>query len=257
MGWFEKLRWHAQDLNDAAVPKRGGMLRHGRAWLNWGDEPGQEARVEWVVPGGWPSLHLTLNDMEDRFLLRLGLGLFTVYVGAGCPAYPSRAQEWGLSLFKWRLRLDLGANPAEWSCDDPWWWSNSVDLRELVFGKVCYSRRDLATERVEVAMPEGRYPATVTLSEDSWTSRRPILGRALNRMIRRAELVPDTPIPYTGKGEDSWNVGDDALHSLVCPATDSREAAKKAADSVMERRWRYGGGYDWKPAKGWQHEGTA
>jgi hypothetical protein len=247
-----KLRWHSQNMNTqeyaGRLPKLGGMLREGRIWFNWGEDYRDLLRVEWHVPARFYHAELRLNDMEDRWQVALACGLFAVWVSGGNPAYPSKEQEYGVSLSDWTLRLKLGANPMEWSRDQPWWWENSLDLHKLIFGKTVYETRDLSEERVVVRMPEGDYPATVKMFESTWTPRRPLLGRLRRKRIVRADLKPDTPVPHPGKGENSWDQGEDAMFSLTCPATTASEAARIAAEAVMRDRIKYGSGYAWRPA---------
>jgi hypothetical protein len=63
----------------------------------------------------------------------------------------------------------------------------------------------------------------------------------------RAKITPDTPIPFPGKGENSWDCGEDATHSMTCNATNEQEAVAKLVASVLNDRYRHGG-KNWRPA---------
>ena len=55
-------------------------------------------------------------------------------------------------------------------------------------------------------------------------------------------------LPIPGKGENSWDCGDDAYYSIGTPAATAMEAVEYAADRVLETRRRYGGS-SWAPSK--------
>ena len=55
-------------------------------------------------------------------------------------------------------------------------------------------------------------------------------------------------IPVPGKGENSWDCGEDATFSLSCPSTTISEAIGEMVKSCMRTRERYAG-LDFKPEK--------
>ena len=143
-----------------------------------------------------------------------------------------------------------------------------VKLRDRLLGPTKYESRDILHE-VEprqpvrnlqvpggtmvlgipavVAMPEGNYPAVVRFTEDTW--KRPRLPWN-SRLIRRAEVTMLVPIPFPGKGENSWDIDDDALYSQSAPGVSVADATAKVAASAMRSRERYAR-RDWKPSRGW------
>jgi hypothetical protein len=64
--------------------------------------------------------------------------------------------------------------------------------------------------------------------------------------MRRANLDIERGVPTPGKGENSWDCGQDATYGLTCPASTVEEALASLRASVMRDRERYGG-KDWKP----------
>jgi hypothetical protein len=56
-----------------------------------------------------------------------------------------------------------------------------------------------------------------------------------------AEVEPRTPIPYQGKGENSWDCGEDGLHSMMGPAQNLEEAIAATVRSVLGSRRKYDG----------------
>lgn len=173
-----------------------------------------------------------------------------------CPGYVPSKLPWG--------------GPALWPG-----WEVHIDIkwRDRVFGRRVYESKDvtpimdrdytvmghprlegkrLAGVRAHVPMPEGNYPCIVTLTEDSWTRPRLKLTR---RVIRRATVEMLVAIPSPGKGENSWDIDDDATSSMTTPARSVSEAVGAMAESVMSRRERYAS-RTWKPSEGFPAEVT-
>jgi hypothetical protein len=54
------------------------------------------------------------------------------------------------------------------------------------------------------------------------------------------------PVPFPGKGENSWDCGEDATHGYYGPAASIEDAVGNLVTSTLKRRRKYGG-RDWKP----------
>jgi hypothetical protein len=140
-------------------------------------------------------------------------------------------------------------------------------LRDLVLGKTEYTSKDI-TQQAErrqgvrymkvgdemvlgvsavVPMPEGNYPCVVTFSEDSWKRKRLPWP---SKVMRRAEVRMLVAIPFPGKGENSWDIDDDALYGLSAAGRSVAEVTAKASASVLRSRERHAS-RDWTPARGW------
>jgi len=116
---------------------------------------------------------------------------------------------------------------------------------DFIFGRTTYSEIPISDHKVEIPMPEAVYPATVRLVEAQW--RRPRWPFVWYR-VRRAEVTPDKGIPFPGKGENSWDCGEDATYSLTCVASTVEESIGKMVESVMRSRLRHGGP-KWRPSE--------
>lgn len=55
------------------------------------------------------------------------------------------------------------------------------------------------------------------------------------------------PIPVPGKGENSWDCDDDAIHSSHGPHSTVHQAVAALVASVYRDRTRYGSGPEWQP----------
>lgn len=269
-----KLHWwtHAQDLKR----EEGGRGLNGRAWLHlyWGD-PDQRGRsltvlgIQWVLARrqhsvGW-SFSAGGGDGDRDIDFSIRIPWFGIYLSADDllprkwefynpgQKYPSERQI-GVTWHDQALWVDLWRDPSEsWGHGGPSFWKDArsrnrsiaIHPLDLLFGKQHYSKRELSTERVDVPMPEGTYPASVVLFESTWKRPRWPIAR---RLIR-AEITPDTPIGEPGKGENGWDCEDDAAYSLTTVASSAAEAAQALCESVMRTRTQRAGA-DWVPAQG-------
>lgn len=123
-----------------------------------------------------------------------------------------------------------------WSSRDPWWCkSHSFSPYEFIFGRNTYSEEnDLGWKPVEITMPEGKYKGKIRLYTGSWKNRIRTLR------IPRAEIEMEEGIPFPGKGENSWDCGEDASFGITCPAKTEAEAICKMIENVLSNRRNYG-----------------
>ena len=269
-------RFLAQNLGDKdrGKNKGRGWMEHARFFyfLPEGDDYSHVDQVEWVIrrkPSRW-RLGATL-DVEPPFAddhdyrLRLMLGPLTVYVTAVRSTAARRKRwdekggvkirhrEYGAEVSGRGIYLHLGNDPMEWNRSDPWWWQIEIHPRDLLLGKLRYSSEPLGESRVPVVLPEGAYAATVKMERARWVRPRAPFWPFTEEIIR-ADIEPDIPIPIPGKGENSWDLHDDAIYSQTAPANSPEEAALKLAESVMQAREKYAS-QDWEPAAGWPERG--
>lgn len=143
-------------------------------------------------------------------------------------------REFEITVSDWRVRLELWGRWGEWRAADPWWIRGvSVDLRDLVLGKTRYSTEELALVPCEVPMPEGSYPAVAKIERATW--KRP---RWFATTRQSAWLEIPKGIPHAGKGENSWDCGDDGLFGIGGDTIE--KAIGNAVASVLRDRRRYG-----------------
>lgn len=253
------MRFNTQNLNDdhGNAPMPGSLFSHGRCWWNLTEQ--LECRAEWKC-WDWSSsfgVSLDLADGEDAVIgWSVRCGLFALYMNidhftahnwlSHLIKRPTErygnGREIGISWFMGRLSVKLWADPMDWHSTDPKWWAFSIEPRTLVLGHPRYARSTYDTKCVEIPMPEAIYPARVDFEESVWTFPRwPWPTRRLG-----CTITPDTPIPCPGKGENSWDCGEDAIHSLSCSATTTHDAVGEIVKSVMRDRHRYGG-LAWRP----------
>jgi hypothetical protein len=88
-----------------------------------------------------------------------------------------------------------------------------------------------------VPMPEGPYDAKWQVEE--WTRTWPRFRRP--KTSKHGEISVDGGIYVPGKGENSWDCGDDAIFSVGCNEGTEQALVAKYVESVYRSRLNYGG----------------
>lgn len=273
----ERMAWtHACNENRKLGGRKGSILRHGRWWLHLRHPKGRDRSigVEWLFGGkSWlgPGIEVHLSDGggdSDITFMLCGLGCFfhvglegvlgkrfREALGLYKPPKPGekyghwQSRDIGIRVHDGTCWVDIWGKHGSWSKQDPKWqrFNFSVDPRDL-FGKRTYESKVLEKVQVDIPLPEGTYPATMEIRLDSWGRSR-WQGWPLRQEILRAHVDMLKPIPYPGKGENSWDCGEDGLHGSTLPARTVEEAIGKIVSSVLKTRTRRGVGHHYVPEK--------
>lgn len=233
----------------------GSGLWHGRGWLYLNDDGGNQQKtigLEWCFGAHARHTGLTFNtgfvwDHEIHFMIGLWR-LFCVFITVQHPIFPHwdhqhGDRQIGLRIFDGALWIDL------WRDDDKWdnrnWRTRPIVIHpmDILFGRTKHTQQSISIHEVDVALPEGKYPATVELYYSIWTRPR----WPFARKIKRANIELRHGIPVPGKGENSWDLDDDAILSMTCPANTVEGAIGQVVESALRSRRRHGGSIDWKP----------
>ena len=245
--WRDRIYGSHQNLAADTQGFAWSELRHGRAWVHLGEVV---LVWEWSLGGSFCHASVDVGGEDDlKFSLAIPLLAFWLHIENLLPhtCLPrSGSRTTGLRIFSGAIWVDLWNDNSWGGRDKPWYQSWNLSLADTFLGQQLYGERPLGDGRVTVDMPEGLYPATVTLFESSW--HRPRWPRT--RRLLRATITPDLPIPIPGKGENSWDCEDDATSSLTCPVATAAAAAATLRESCMETRQRHGGP-NWVPDAGW------
>lgn len=145
-------------------------------------------------------------------------------------------RESRVAIFDWKLWINPWSKSMEHVSADPWWVRGvTVDFKRIVIGETAYICEQTApTFTVQIPMPEGFYAAEFTPQRQTWKPRRWFAT------VRKSfDINIPKGIPFAGKGENSWDCGDDGLFGMGADGT-VEEAIAKVRDTVMERRRRYG-----------------
>lgn len=189
---------------------------------------------------------------EETIDVAARLGLATVYLsatvrrqdGRDVRLWPFRAD---VDLYKldhdlW-LRVDLGeydrshARGARFHLI-----THTGRLKDRLLGRQKYAVEVVQQGRSIIPLPEGGMPCSITWERATW--KRPRWPRTTS--IVRADVTPDSPVGTPGKGENPWDCGPSATHSVSGPVKTltEREAVVMFATSVLRDRERYGGALD-------------
>jgi hypothetical protein len=216
---------HWQNLNDKRGGGQGSGWRHGRAW--WGRLSGEWCHFRRSSPGfafrksDSGNLHLHLGIWFAQWFLSIA----GVFKSSKCDREISvRAHDGNLWLRFW-------GDPDDSSRDH----QLVLHVDDWVLGRHRWHDEELSKTDVLIPMPEGCYPATVTMQRR--TSKRP---RWFSRTFLSADVNIPGGIPCQGKGENSWDCGDDGLFGMYCQANSVEEAIGKVVASSLKDRRRYG-----------------
>lgn len=260
------MRFHWQNLNEKPHGRTGSPLLYGRAWWRIGN-----GSINWEWTLFRPSCRVALvvgGDEDFGFHWSLGVPwLFTFYLTVAgfrpvvwlarllLPKQPEKygglhgyndEREIRIAIHDWEIWWTVWrASMAGWSRQVPRWRDGNWNFLDTLLGKQSYSTRDLKTVETVVPMPEGCYPATVRLFESTWKRPRWFASRLV-----RADVKVERGIPFPGKGENSYDCGDGALHGLTTKADTIEEAIAATVESALRSRRRYGGSVDWQPSAG-------
>lgn len=171
----------------------------------------------------------------------------------GIPEFESR--DVSVHLSDGSLFWNLWQNPHESSSTDPWWKHGILDPLDVLFGRMEQtSDKEVASRVVDIHMPEGKYSATVRLSEPEYRrSRWPFKfgpdALYLHQRYSAQIEVADGGIPIPGKGENSWDCGDDAIYGLSCQADSIEDAIGKIIASALRTRMKRCFSYSFVPSE--------
>lgn len=249
------MRWHWINENRVDDKVIGSKFWAGRGWLYLNHDGGFKQKT---IGFSWyfgsharhTGIELRTNFVFEREItFHIGLWhIFCFFLTIQHPMFPSwdykhGDRQIGLRVFSGALWIDIWRNDDEWRSND--WRTRPIVIHpmDILFGKTKHTQKSLSITDTSISMPEGSYPVTVELYLSIWTRPRwPFAKR-----IKRANVELEKPIPVPGKGENSWDIDDDAIMSMTCPANTVEEAIAHVVESALRTRRRHGGSLDWKP----------
>lgn len=171
--------------------------------------------------------------IEDRtFAVKFG------YVGSIAEveiAWADWAQTCGMTDYYRHQSPRRYTNVQLW----PGWHWRLMPPRVLdwIFGRERQEKAAVSMKPIAVELDGRRYEGTWTL--ERWATTRPrwpwIYGVRLSSWI----AMPNPP-QFAGKGENSWDCGDDAIYGMGSKATTAAEATGEYVKAVLRYRERYG-----------------
>ena len=214
----------------------------------WIDKAKGELRWWWHF-GKRSCFHLQLA--KPHFHMGFGIGDWeNTLSGDFCGIYWHFENPWLATVLKPFHEQDfrfywheLGLWLQIWGGDnydrsDPWWRKmHHLNFPDLLLGRSKYSKREIEQfDNILIPMPEGTFKATMTFEECTW--KRP-------RWFPRVRLFTDIKVEqapkFPGKGENSWDQGDDSIHGMAVDGHSLPKAIGGYVEAVMEYRLRRAG----------------
>lgn len=144
-------------------------------------------------------------------------------------------------IHSWALWWTIWHDDDCWDAKDPWYRRGSLHLDDAILGHREYVCEQLGPPiRTHVQMLEGAYPVTVQQQRQRWWRRRwPWWPCRFQRTS--FDVRCDVGIPFPGKGENSWDCGEDGLFGTAFDVSTVAEACAQYREVVLDYRRRYGG----------------
>lgn len=258
---------HTYSINYTRRDKKGDFPKHGAKWWSWytgseeddNEKKVQQVHLEWSLFRRGLAFYVTIDDASDYdiravigvpFFGRFYLGLehakrFLRFIGMDWKTVRDKGS------FNWARRIGIDirlpviiiypwCHPTDWSRNK----RNSIyiNLKDAVLGRKKYSEGPATSKEIIINMPEGDYQGTYKKYVAHWKRPRwPIIDS-----VARVEIDIPEGIPFPGKGENSWDCGDDACFGITVSAKTIDEAVSKLIQSVIRDREHYGGA-SWTP----------
>lgn len=250
----EGMYWHWQNLNeDRRGEIKGSGFWHGRAWLKMTKNLSFSA--EWHFRSNRCACEVRVGGEANTLGLSMALPPISLFVDVHYRPLRRFVGDWdakvtGVRIFDWSVWFEWWRNDMGGWTNYGSKWKNAIrnrqfnfNIPDVILGRQKHSRQELETKQGVVAMPEGLYPISVTFDRRTWKRPRWFAQSRLGANIKCLK-----PIGFPGKGENSWDCGDDALHGMSCDAINMAQAIARVTESVLRSREKYGS-LDWKPTE--------
>ncbi|KKN81392.1 hypothetical protein LCGC14_0320050 [marine sediment metagenome] len=239
------MHFHWQNLSEDDKRRRRVPF-NGRAWWHFGKDSGWNLAWQWVFSPRLRCKFSIGHDEESGYGFSIGLPFFALYVSLGYPgSYKKDKRDLSLSIHDWTLWWRVWADPDCWNNQRPRWRDGSFHFLDVLLGKVKHWKEDERVVDVLLPLPERSYPGTVEMYTGIWKRPRWFADR---RSMCEVEIPRGGKAPqFPGKGENSWDCGDDAIYGLHRECKTVPEAVGKYVEAVLHNRERRGVAFDYNP----------
>jgi len=147
-------------------------------------------------------------------------------------------KEVSVSIHKDCIRWNLWTPTMAWSSETPKRRNRSFYFIDFILGRYKYSVVEIESRDVLVPMMERSYKGKATLEVASWKRPRWPFTKRANRV--EINMDDGEQIPVMGKGENSWDCGEDAIYGTSTHAKTIEQGVGSLVESVLSKRRRYG-----------------
>lgn len=236
------MRYWSQNLNED-----GAIFWNGRASVYF---KACDFGFEWAFGRRVWGASLTMDLRREERALTFHIALpklfqvfFTIEGLSWIPGYNGKLEDMnrtiGLAMHDGGIWAHLWSDRTGWGPDRTY----SFYPVEFLLGRYQSEIENGELSPVEIAMPEGNYTAQVRHIKQTWTRRRFPFLKKTKAFI---EFIFDSGLPIPGKGENDWDMGDDAIMGTSVSANSIEEAIEMVTADALCRRERYGG-RNWQP----------
>lgn len=254
-----RFSWRWQNLDDdLRIPDQSpsilGLpvpdLRHqGRAWFDLyvraTDRTPREIELDWAFGkavwssgfsytrknSGTITLHASLRPVASVYLTLKHLWPRAVH---------QESRTYSISLSEGALHYDLGkpGSGDEWHRDDPLnWMRGCIFVADKLLGRMDYHKAKVGPVVDAIAsFPEGDYP--LKLQREVAIRKR--ARWPFKSMSRSVNIEAVRPAPFQGKGENSWDCGDDAIWGMSSPGHSYEDAVAAYVKATLRDRAKRG-----------------
>lgn len=252
--------WHFVNDNDKPGGTTGHIAREGRFYLHIGGR--QELHWSWNHWASFAHAYVELGG-EDDLTIGIAAPPVAYWFSVGrLPRALMDALPWawrregrgyhnprriGIGLHDAAIWWDIWADGHEWRASDPKWMHGSWHPLDTFFGRHEHKERTIEEREVSIPMPERGYPAKVRMAVETWERPRWPFWPMRTEIVRAHIDVPEG-IGMPGKGENDYDIGDDATYGLTCEARTVEDGVGKLVASVLRDRQRRGGSHTFTPS---------
>lgn len=222
--------------------------RSWRGWIHWGSRSSLCLEISWLRP--FCHLEFRAGDEQDWTIGAAlpGLSCWLTLTMPGLPqprrysphakTFLPESRQFNVSIHDWMIRFEPWSRWGEWNRSDPWWVRGvTLNLDRCIFGKQRHALEKHSEHDILIPMPEGNYQAKATFQTRTWTWPRWFTRR---REETDVEVLAPGGVPHRGKGENSWDCGDDGLCGYSVEGHNLAKAIARGVEIVLGYRKRYG-----------------
>lgn len=238
-GWFDNI---------TKSDKRGELPLHGRLFVHAANDT-HAFRVEYKLGGVATRAYVESDPHEAEVGAGLALPGLALYVRLG--SYPLLGKLTGIIGHRVaRVAVHSGAlwwetplaDPDISRSGEPWYVRGCFSFVDALLGEETVVQVPVVKDvRVEIPMPEGTYTGTCSIE---------VIGRKRPRWFGATSKIGtvriERGVPIPGKGENSYDVDEDAVFAFSSPASTPADAVGALVGSVLVTRWSRGGD-GWRP----------
>lgn len=232
-----KLYMHSQNLNEGRNGEPKGLPWEGRLWMRWNER--HLLHFSWNLWTHFCGVSLQADHEDGGLQLHaafppisfwLSLPLFKKQLGFG------NKNVIDITVHNWAIWWQFGGSTMEWNSKTPKWKHGNFNFQDFFLGRTKHKEVLIETKDIKIPMPEGLYQAIAKMSESTWKRPR---WFALKRTTIWVDIKKG--IPHQGKGESSYDCGEDGLFGCGVEGRSYEKAIAHVVETVLKSRRKYNG----------------